>query len=227
MQTRCQKKLSTRKVSKQHQAEKDTVVVVEPKTIGHKTIVKKDSTIHETSGEHALEPVVVHTDPPHACKDKKGKKFRALNKKTPGAIEIQKLMTAFPQEAVIFKAAEAPTKNQIAEASTRNQINHTSAISPVPAPLIAVSAPKTGSNDNQENLSRLEKQSNQIKPDLHYSVDAASDAVIKAGFKPEMIGKMFLDLINQENGTEKVISFAVIIARAMTAPKGNGSSQIR
>jgi len=46
------------------------------------------------------------------------------------------------------------------------------------------------------------------------SVDDASDAVIRSGFDPVLIGRSMLALAEQDNGVDKVIGFAAIVAKA-------------
>jgi uncharacterized protein (DUF4213/DUF364 family) len=46
------------------------------------------------------------------------------------------------------------------------------------------------------------------------TVDEASDAVIKSAFDPATIGHALMSLAAQENGVEKAIGFAAIVAMA-------------
>ena len=126
MGKRSDKKLTATRnnMSKQHQTGKDHAVALKKnKTVCRKTAVKKVTTKKVTtiSGNCGQ----VHSPILSRSKDKKGKRFRAMNKRTPGAIEIQKLLTAFSEDSTVFKTTESQAKNQIEQTSAALPVSET------------------------------------------------------------------------------------------------------
>lgn len=59
------------------------------------------------------------------------------------------------------------------------------------------------------------RQDNQVKHSE--TIDTATDRAISSGFRPEIVGSMLMMLSEQENGIEKSIAFAAIVAKARQA----------
>jgi ADP-ribosylglycohydrolase len=69
--------------------------------------------------------------------------------------------------------------------------------------------------DEQGNPNRSQAVDQQGKQ--YESIDIATDRVISSGFQPEIVGSMLMKLAEQEDGIEKSIAFAAIVAKARQA----------
>jgi hypothetical protein len=115
-----QKKLSAarKNISEQHQARKDNVAALKKnKTAHRKTTVKKVTVISQDSGK-------VHSRILSPGKGRR-KRFGSVDKRTPETVEMQKLMTAYPEESAIFPAIDAQVKNQIEETCIMPPVSET------------------------------------------------------------------------------------------------------
>lgn len=61
-----------------------------------------------------------------------------------------------------------------------------------------------------------------IHEELDFTIEIATDNAIRSGFKDELVGQILMKLAEQEDGIEKSIAFAAIIAKAKQARMKKG-----
>jgi hypothetical protein len=73
---------------------------------------------------------------------------------------------------------------------------------------------KRMSNYSQTKLFEVSQKTSEESPGAIISVDQATDKAISSGFEERTLGRLLMQLATQENGVEKAIGFAAVVAKA-------------